>query len=235
MIRNFFRTEWGKLKVMNFTDKRQYIWEYYKVQIIALILAIAAILYMVNTMILNPPKRDYLYIAWQGNIIHSEPLDELGTRLDVIVEEYKRYQVSIRSYLLTGDPQMDQALITRFFAMMQVGDMHGVMGSSANMLGMAQDGIVKPVHEILVYVEAMNPELHAHLAMRAPIMVFVPEHGEDGTPIMDTMAISLHGAPMLIELGIPSEDLYLSIISNSTHYYELAKALVEMFEGFIFE
>jgi len=231
MIRNFFKTEWAKLKPMNFTDKRQYIWEYYKLHIIVFFIALGAIAYMINTMILNPPKRDYIYIAWQGVIIHSDPLEELGRELSVIIEDEDRYQVTIRSYLLTGDAQMDQALITRFFAMMHVGDVHAMIGTSVSMINAAEDSITKSVHEVLAYVRTLDPELYEYLAPRAPIMVFFAEDDTD-TPTMDTMAISLHGSPLLYELGIPSEDLYLGIIANSEHYYELAKALVVMFEGF---
>jgi len=232
-MRNFFRTEWAKLKPMNFTDKRQYIWEYYKLQIIAIAFGIIAIVYLINTMIINPPPRDYLYLAWQGNIIHTDPLEELGERLTVITENPDRYNVAVRSYLLTGEPQMDQAIITRFFAIMHVGDLHGILTTGANLVGLAEEGIINPVHDLLTYVEEINPELHDYLALRAPLITFVPDIADhDGTVVTDNMGISLHGSPLLYELGIPTGDLYLTITSVSDRYYELAKALVVMFEGF---
>jgi len=232
-MRNFFRTEWAKMKPMNFRDKRQYIWEYYKLQIIVLVIAIVAIIYTINNVFINPPKRDYLYLAWQGISVPFEPLGELGERLDAIIEDQDRYQVVVRSYLLTGDPQMDQAIVTRFFSVMHVGDLHGIFVTGPTLIALAEDGIIKPVHELLSYVNEIDPELYEHIAFRAPLISFVPTemNPNDYSIMVDNMGIDLYGSPLLEELGIPTSDLYFTIVSNSTRYYELAKALVFMLEG----
>jgi len=227
MIRKFFATEWAKLKPMNFTDKRQYIWEYYKVQIIIFVLAILAIGYIINTTIINPPKREYLYISWQGVFVLPSHLDELGEKLNVITKDPDREIVAVRSYLLTGDHQIDQALVTRFFATIHIGGLHSAMATSETVVGLAEEGIIKPVHEVLAQVKILDPDLYDYLSTRVSEITF---ETDSGTYITDKMAISLYEAPLLIELGIPTDDLYLTVIINSTHYYQIAKALIVVFD-----
>jgi len=227
MIRRFFKEEGAKLKKMNFTDKRQYIWEYYKLHIFLLALGAIILGSLINTWFINPPKRDYLYIAWQAGIVMQDNLDILGQRLNVMVENQERYHVSVRSYYLTGEPQLDQALITRFHAMVHVGDLHATIMPWEDVLPSAAFGVIKPVDDLLTAAREINLDLYHLLWERVVMLNYVPDGQEDF--IEEAMAISLQGAPLLEELGYITDDLYIAMIVTSDNYYELAKALAVMF------
>ena len=227
MIRKFFATEGAKLKEMNFTDKRQYIWEYYKLHIFALGCLIVVTGSIVNNVFINPPMRDYLYIAWQAGMVPQEALQDMSERLSVIAEDQERYWVTVRSYELTGDPQMDQAIITRFHAILTVGDLHAMITTGEWIEQNAVFGIIRPVDDLLAAVEELCPALYEKITDRISTITFTPRDEE--VAITDRMAISLLDAPLFTEAGFVTEDLYLCIIINSDRVYETAKALWVMF------
>jgi len=229
-MRKWFRTEMDKLKQMNFTDKRQYIWEYYKLHLFFIGLILFFIGYLINVWFINPPKRDYVYIAWQAQAVHPEHLNTLEDRLSIILEVPERYRISVNSYVLVGEPQMDQALVTRFFAMLHVGDIHAIMASRNEMIGSAYGGIIRPIYPVLDALEELNPDLHDYIAKRVAVFTYSPEE-DPAAAVTSAMGISLNDAPLLRELGFFTEDLYLCLIINSSHYYELAKVLVELFRA----
>jgi len=225
-MRNFFRTEAAKLKKMNFTDKRQYIWEYYKLQIFFLGLIIFFIGYVINVTLINPPKREYLYISWQAHWAPHEQLSALGDNLSAIVENPERYRVFVQSYVQTGEPQMDQALATRFFAMLQAGDLHAMVTTREGLAESAEFGLIKPIQPVLAELEALDPILYDYISSRALIITYTMEDGETFT---DAMGICIGGAPLMDASGIISDNVYISVIINSIRHYELAKALVALF------
>lgn len=236
MIRNFFATEMAKLRKMNFTDKRQYIWEYYKLHLG--LIALLSFLFgsMIWTTFIRPPMRDYIYIAWQASPQSMDQLDRLAARINPIItdEERKaRYQVSVRSYYLTGEVQMDQALVTRFHALVMVGDIHALVIPGNEVIAHLEFGTVKPIRTLLSELQLQCEATHALILDRILELEFTPPiPGADNET--DYVAISLANAPLLVELGIESEGIYLCMISTATTYYELAKALVYIFnEGAI--
>ena len=226
MIRKFFAEEGAKLKEMNFTEKRQYIWEYYKLQIFIFGIFVFIAGSLINSW-LNPPKRDYLYISWQGGIISMDSLNMLGDRLSIIVEDPEQYIVTVRSYELTGEPQMDQAIITRFHAMLSVGEIHAVITSSEAVREFAEFGIIIPITEVLAELEKLCRDAHGIVADRVFSFTFISYH--DGTVTSDAMAIDISGAPLLEELGLISNNIFLAAIVNTDRFYETAKALYVMF------
>ena len=229
MIRNFFETEAAKLRKMNFRDKRQYIWEYYKIQIIVTCVIIFVIGYMINHMFINPPTRSYLYIAWQAGFVHSESLDALGTALNPIVENYERYEVHVRSYVLTGDPQMDQALITRFHALTHVGDLHAmIIRGEHDVRANAEAGMLRPMDGMLAELLALNPAIYNYIQPRILSADFTDLDNNEQSAVL---AISLQDASFFAERGVNTNELYLVIVITADVDYKIAKAVELIFEG----
>ena len=222
MIRNFFAQEGAKLKVMNFTEKRQYIWEYYKLHIFGT----AFILLLAGSLIhnwLNPPPNDYVYIAWMAEPMPTANLNELEDRLSVIItEDPYRYAVTVRSYVLTGEPQMDQALVTRFTALLSIGALHVIMSTEEGVQINAEAGIIGPVHEMLAKLRQAAPAIYNDIAHRLLTITFT---SFDDPPVTDTMAINLYGSSLLAELGFITDDLFFTVVINAERPYETAKAL----------
>ena len=226
MIRKFFAEEGAKLKEMNFTEKRQYIWEYYKLQIFIFGVVVFIAGSLINSW-LNPPKRDYLYISWQGGMVSMDSLNMLEGRLSIIVEDPEQYMVSVRSYELTGEPQMDQAIITRFHAMLSVGEIHAVITTSESIREFAEFGIIIPITEVLAELEKLCGYAYRIIADRVFSFTFTSYH--DDTVTSDAMAVDISDAPLLEELRLISNDIYLAVVVNTDRFYELAKALYVMF------
>jgi len=231
MIKRFFRQEGAKLKEMNFTEKRQYIWEYYKLHIIASLILLVFAGSIINNRFINPPMREYLYVVWQAYHVMPDRLDSLSENLSVIVEDPDRYAVFVHSYVLSGEPQMDQALFTRFSGLLSLGQLHIIISSRDETEGNAMGRIIKPVHDFVAYFGEQNPELKEEIEGRVTIFTFTDTSVQGDTEVTDAMAISLAGAPLLEELGFFTEDLYLNVVINAYNYYEIAKALTVMFQG----
>ena len=225
-IRRFFAEEGAKLKEMDFTEKRQYIWEYYKLQIFIAVIVLFIAGSTINR-ILNPPKQDYLYIAWQGGMTLPEQLIMFGDRLSIIVEDYERYGVAVRSYVLSGDPQFDQALIGRFHALISVGDIHAIITTREYIREFAEFGIIIPITDVLAELEKLCQYTHEIIAERVYSFTFVSYHEND--TVTDAMAIDISGAPLLEELELFGDNIYIATIINTDRFYETAKALYVMF------
>jgi len=217
----------GKLREMNFTDKRQYIWEYYKLHIIFTAMGLFMIGSLINVWFINPPLRDHLYIAWQAFPVHSDTLEEISEELSVIVYDQDRYRVSVRSYVLTDDMQIDQAIITRFHALLSVGDIHALITTREDIQDGAEFGLLRPMTEVLAIIQSSSPSLYEEISGRLLTVTYTDMDSE--YTITDVMGIDLSGAPLLLEHGLTMGDMYLAVIINSEHFEELAQALAVIF------
>ena len=225
---NMLRTEWEKLKVMNFTEKRQYIWEYYKLHIFAFIALTIFIGSLLNTMIFNPPRQDYLYFAWIGPHVTSITLEEFTESLDIIVENPDRYVVRATNYNTEGlDPQMVMGLQTRFVAQLQLGILDLFMVSRAELYGFSSNGLIMPIKSFLSELEDVNPEVRDMMNERLVELTF---YLEDYEPITDYMAVNMFDVPFFDKFGIPSDNLYLAVVINSERLERVIRALEVIFD-----
>ena len=207
MLRQFFSGEWAKLKEMTFAEKRWYIWEYYKLHIFIGVMVLIIAGSIINN-ILNPPKQDYLYIAWQADAVPTDMLESLGERLSVIVDDPDNYAVTVRMYTLTDDPQMNMALVTRFHAMLSLGELHILLKTEPDVYEFAVMGITTPLDEVLTIIQDTNPALYGMIYERLITITFTPDWDEEGEPVTETMGIHMGGSPLLAELGFISDDIY---------------------------
>jgi len=227
MIKRFFSQEWAKLKEMNFTDKRQYIWEYYKAHIFMLGFAAFMIGSLINIWFINPPRQDYLYIAWQAGHVHTDRLDAMGEQLGIIIPAEGRYRVTVQSYVLVNEPQVDEALIMRFSALITVGDLHATITSSQGILEGAELGLLGAPEAVLEIIREYDVDFYEYLNERLLYLTYTPWGEED--LVTESMALRIGGAPMFTEMGIMSDDLYLGIIVNSRQTDGIARAIKVMF------
>ena len=225
MIRQFFSREWAKLKEMTFEEKRWYIWEYYKLHIFILVLVLFIAGSIINNII-NPPRQDYLYVAWQADLVTTDMLENLSERLSVIVDDPDNYAVSVRMYTLTDDPQMNMALITRFHAMLSLGEVHVLFTTGYDVYDFAEAGITAPLDEVLAIIRDTNPALYGAVYERLITITFTPEWEDEA--LTEIMGIHMGGSPLLAELGFISDDLYFGIVGNA-HRPESTAELLRVF------
>jgi len=228
MIKNFFRTEHAKLREMTFTEKRQYIWEYYKLHIFGFLIFAFLVGSLLNAWIFNPRPQEYLYVVWMSGRVSIEQLSTLSEELNVIVEDPEREIVAVASYALTGDIQIDSALRTRFIALFQIGSLDVFMSTREGLLEeILPEGFIQPVNEIMYELSNINPTLYAQLSERLLTVTFF--EGVEGLELKDFGAISMTGSPLLESVGINTNDLYLSMVITSSNYHRIAKALEVFF------
>ena len=226
---NFFRTEWDKLKIMSFTEKRQYIWEYYKLHMAGIAIAVFFVGGLINTLILNPPRQEYLYFAWVGPFVALQSLDGFMEELEVIVENTDRYTIRAANYGTQGqDPQVIMALQTRFVANLQFGNLDVFMMSPYDMRDFANAGFLMPVMPLMEAVRSHNAALYEVLSQRLFFLTFYPD--DDEVAHEDYMAINLDGVMFLEELGINTEDLYMGVALNAHRFDRVARALEVIFD-----
>jgi len=130
----YIRGEFAKLRAMNFTDKRQYIWEYYKIHLLATVIVLFGIGAFINTFFLNPAPRDYIYVAWVGLPVPADQLDALSELLTpLLVEDPTREVVTITFY------PPSSAMQQRFSALVQIGMVDVIVGEAAGIQQLSDD------------------------------------------------------------------------------------------------
>ncbi|MCL2605262.1 MAG: hypothetical protein FWD90_12350 [Defluviitaleaceae bacterium] len=215
-FRESMREERKKLGRMTFREKRQHIWEYYKLPIIVAAVVMVLLGSIVNRII-NPPKEDFLYVAWLGAQIDPALLTELGERLEPAVDNPERQQVTVITYAATADHALNAAMQTRLAARVRVGDVDIMMSTRAGIFELNEaGGWLRPADDVLHALRISDPPLYERLDL------YVIE----GKP----MGIRLAGSPLLESLGIDTGDLFLAVVSNTQRVDNIALALRELFK-----
>ena len=223
------KTEWAKLEQMDFAEKRQYIWEYYKLHMLGLLAAAFIAGSLLNVWIFNPPKQEYIYFAWIGPLITQQTLDDFAEELDVIVEDTTRYVVRASSYNMDGmDPQMVMALQTRFFAQMQTRSLDVFVLNMYELLEFSAGGFILPIRDFVYLTEEMHPAVYELIMERSVELTFYMD-GQD-FPTTEQMAVDLTGVAFFEKFGVRTENLFFAIVINGERFERVAKALEVIFD-----
>jgi len=238
-VRNFFKTEWAKLRVMTFAEKRWYIWEYYKFHIFMIIVGAFFLGTLINSR-LNPRPNDYLYIAWLGiPARHAQLTGFVDELTEKIAEDPERQVVVFTDYTFSDNFQVNQALQTRFMAMLQMGQLDMFISTREGIEGMIDVGTedfsyIRTVDEIMEYLEEINPQMHAALIESdriIPLTFPTEDGGRELSEIEYLVAISLYGSEFLAQHGFDYRDAYLSVVNSSRRFFAIAQALEVLLDG----
>ena len=226
---NMLKTEWAKMQQMNFTEKRQYIWDYYKMHIIAFFIISFMTGSLLNTLVFNPPRQEYVYFVWVGHPIASFVLDEFAEELNVVVENPDRYVVRATNYSLDGlDPQMIMGLQTRFIAQLQMSALDIFMLTREELYSFSSNGFILPITLFMEELKEMSPAVHGILEERLVEITFYADYY--GIEVTDYMAASLSGVPFFDKFYILTDDLYLAVVINSERFERTARVLEVMLD-----
>jgi len=212
-----FLAELQKIKAMEGRVKREYIWDYYKIPIIAAIIGLFMLGSLLNDTVINPPPRSALTIAWMASFEVDTTLNSLGEALyPAVVEDPDRQTVQVMSFLLGGDPQMDMANHQRFAAMTAAREIDIIIGHVAEFeedvigLGIAPSWVFADLHPILSDV-GIPPE---------NLLLGVSDEGE-----ALAFGISMEGSVLFEALGITAEGAYLGVLVNTDRREAVVEAL----------
>ena len=117
------REEIDKIKAMPNREKREYIWDYYKIHIIAMVVALFFIGMLINDIFINPPPRAALTIAWRAGFEPEQKFNQLTEAISFVVANDNYTEVSILDFSTTGNVQLNMARSMQLIAMMQVNDL----------------------------------------------------------------------------------------------------------------
>ncbi|MCL1988746.1 MAG: hypothetical protein FWG64_12380 [Firmicutes bacterium] len=220
-LKERFKAEIQKIKQMNFREKREYIWEYYKLQIIGGIIAALLIGSLVNDTIINPPARSALTIAWMAGFEMTENLEALTDKIYPVVVDYTQNEtLHLLNFNMIGDPQHDMAQHQRFSAMTAAQEIDIVIGdfninetTEVANLGIAPAWTFMDLRPVLT-----------ELGISSENLLFFEEEGHP--PL--AFAIPIAETPAFANLGISTENRYFAIVINTLRYDAVIAAFREL-------
>ncbi|MDR2940132.1 MAG: hypothetical protein LBV08_07420 [Clostridiales bacterium] len=106
------------IKGMAFKEKLGYIWEYYKLQIIIIIIAVA-MLFSIIDRFLNPRPDTYISVSFLGGHISSEKIYEFQEYLNEnFVPADINAEALVNNFYTSSDPELDMALQVKLTTML---------------------------------------------------------------------------------------------------------------------
>ena len=224
-----FRAERAKIMEMKGKTRREYIWDYYKIPIIAFIVGTWMIGSLINDVWINPPPGSVLTIAWMAGWESEEQLNELRDSLyPLFVEDPRRETVQILTFFMGTDPQMDMAMQQRFAAMTAAAELDIIIGNfvvhefddgSFMSLGLAPPFSLLDMRPVFDEAGLMLPD---------DPLIF------DGTVIDEPIvyfAVPMHDAAYFTDMGFSPENRYLGVIMNTQRYEAVIDAIRHLWDA----
>lgn len=208
-IRKEAETEKQKLKNMSWQDRAWYIWEYYKIHLLALVLA-AGVLYTIGNMIYRQSFSTVLSIAvindQSGGQTSMEPL-ETGLREALGCSSKELIEINEGLSVNFGSEDMSQyayASLAKISALVASRSLDVVIGDRGSIDHYGTVGAYENLEDFL------SPELYS----RVKESIY---YAQDGQGEMQPMAISLEGTSFSSQTGAVMEPPYLAVIAGSPH------------------
>jgi len=219
-MKNFISAERSKLKEMTAREKADYIWEYYKIPIIAAIVILFIIGSIINSVWINPPKKQYLQIVFLNNYVDETYTNSLQDKLEQALmtpDERNTLQVLTTVVLFnTGEPQMDMANTQKFAAMTAIGEIDLLVINRDELGSLVEQGILLPLTNVL------PDNLLSKLSDK--LMTAADENGMESD-----YGIKLNKNEVFTEFGFSAEGQCLTIISTTKRLDNTRRAIEFIF------
>ncbi len=113
-----------KYQDLNRKQKIEYIWDYYKLHIIAGCVGLIVLIYTLNAFIFNPPPKSIFNVAIMGNQVDMTKTEDLSKELEHVLlgEDVKSSVVTVEAYFMDAEnanPNMVMASSAKFMANLQ--------------------------------------------------------------------------------------------------------------------
>jgi len=162
-IKDYFReqskVEKKKLKDMTFKEKIEYIWQYYKIQIVIVVVVVFILGSIVNG-ILNPPTPIYagvaIYEVYLGESFDTE-FERIMT--ETLIEDPMLEKIYVYSFISGDDPSAQMAMVQKLMAMLTTKEIDLFIAENGVFAMYIAEGILAPINqtgiiapeELLVY------------------------------------------------------------------------------------
>lgn len=223
------KDELKKLSEMNFQEKREYIWEYYKFHIIITGFLLFFVGSLINSWFINPPKKEYLYFAWMGSYVSETQQRALADALTAeLADDPAREEVLISTFFSSDDVSYNAAVYNRLLVMISAGQLDAFIMEGSLLTDLINMGYLTTLDGLVDELVALKD---APLREKLTPMIISAAFRDD--PESETenrmMAINLKDCPLLVSQDIYSEDLYLGVVVNTKKVDIIARALQFMY------
>jgi len=138
------------IKSLKGKERREFIWDYYKVPIFAAAAVVIAVAYTLYITVINPPKKEYLSVAYYSSV-YNEDQDALQATLNAAIPHDDATEEVQAAVFFTGglDPTFAQAQAQAFVTRLSVGMIDVIMADANEAEGMAQENMLTPIDGFL--------------------------------------------------------------------------------------
>ena len=227
-VKEKYRMEIRKLREMPFKKKVEYIWDYYRFHIIAILAVLLIIGGLINSII-NPRPETALLIAWSTGFATEEQIRTLSDIIeDKIIDEKANEVVDITLfYSMSEDPSMDMANIQRLAAMVAARMIDVFILDSEMIDEYSSVGYLQPLDTLLSIVRAQNPNVYRRIIEN---LIHADFEDEDGIIKEGIMGVDITGSSLLKEIGFYDFDRIFCLSVTSDNEDNAANTLILLFE-----
>ncbi|MCL2699012.1 MAG: hypothetical protein FWE68_01740 [Defluviitaleaceae bacterium] len=141
-----------KFKNMSRRELAEYVWDYYKLPIIAALFVIIVTGSLVNTFLVNPQKKPYIGLAVYGEFVDRDSIDALGALFTtaLVPEELQSgWEAVVNNFYMDGNPQIAMAMSSKFAALMMMGEIDILIASREQFYEMISGEVLLPLDSLL--------------------------------------------------------------------------------------
>ncbi|MDR1530978.1 MAG: hypothetical protein LBS62_02115 [Clostridiales bacterium] len=197
---------------MTFAEKREHIWEYYRIHILGALAILALIVSFIYGTFINPPPETFAQFAFYGDFyVGEETLTNMRTYMDqrLALDTKKYVTQSFECYTAEGlDVEYSRAMMEKFFVMLAVSEIDIVITNKAGAEYLGEDEAFLKLSEILSPGELGSLEDKLYFDAAG-----------------DAAGIKLDGSRALADSGVDSADLIALAMVNSKRLDAAAEIL----------
>ena len=228
-LKEKFHLEIAKLRSMSFKEKLEYIWEYYKLHIIAFCIIAAIMGSLLNTWVFNPPPETALFISWNSGLLLENHMTDLSEAMEerLLNENENKKVVVTWMFVDINDPTSVMTSINQLAAMVSARMVDVFLVNSATLLEYAEIGYIKPIEAVLAEIQYSNPSVYARIKEEIIYALLETEENQFSEHIL---GVNIGNSPLFSDLGFFKQELYFTMSITSDNPEAVTEALIAFFE-----
>jgi len=223
------RIEIKKMREMPFKKKMEYIWDYYKIPIIATVAVLILLGSFINTRFINPPPNAALYVIWSAGYATDEQIGTLKETFEkkLIDEDANEIVIITTLFTMADDPTLGMANFQRLQAMLAAGEIDVFILGSQILHDYAEVGYLQPMESILAKIRVENPEVYKRIEEN---IVRGLIENEDRNIAERIIGININESPLVNKINFYVQELYFGVSVTAGQIENAAAALIQLFE-----
>jgi len=208
------KTEREKLRELKGKEKAEYIWEYYKAYFVTAAIVLVIGLSLLNSLVLNPPKKVYLNFITYGDYVPTETVDAIATDLSAkIVPTPDTHEVYGEGYFISeSDPETSMGVMQKLVANISIGEIDLIIADKPTFASMLSEEMIKPISG--VFNQATLAGFDEAIIYRAAPVVYDIDMKATKLP-EDAYGFLLKDNAYFESLGITIGDRVIGVVTNS--------------------